>query len=471
MTRQQLARPLIAVSAAAAFAILVGCARHARNPPAPEPEGEAQATPTPPAPRKPVPRDEVAFKPPVDTPEGKPAPEPPTRTPEDKPVTPDKPVTLPDSRDKEPAPPAQKLEDVLQYVGAFRVPYGKSEDSTFNFGGTALAFNPANKSLFLVGHDWSQAVGEVKIPDSFVNSARPEDLPTAKILQEPTKVLPRVPNMTLRPEVKIGGLMVVDGRLIGSAYEYYDADCKAVESHFRLDSLDLSSAKGEGLFRVGTLGGGFVGGYMAPVSPEWQKLLGARYVTGQAALCIISRTSSGPAAFGFDPKDLGRDAAPVTPLVYYPEKHPLGPMLGRDANFNGTTSITGVLFVPGSRTVLFFGSHGTGEIGYGEAADFNDPARTAKSYHSRGGKYEYQVWAYDVLDLVAVKEQKKQPWEVKPYAVWHLRFPIDEPAKVIGGVAFDPQTARLYVSQLRGEHREFINLPLIHVFKVSVKGK
>jgi hypothetical protein len=404
----------MAVSAAWTFAVLVGCARA----PAEQPVSKEPTKPAPPA-------------------------------------------------AKTPAAPAKELADVLEYVGAFRVPGGKLGDSTFDYGGTALAFNAANNSLFVVGHDHHQAVAEVKIPDSVVDSGKLSDLPTAKVLQPFASVFPRIPNLTLKDHPKIGGLMVVEGRLIGTVYEFYDAECKAVESHFRLDSLDLPSAKAEGLFRVGTLGGGFVGGYMAPVPAEWQEKLGTRYVTGQAALSIIGRTSSGPAAFGFDPKNLGRNTTPITPLVYYPLKTPLARTDAKSPYFNGCTLINGIFFVPGSRTVLFFGSHGTGEIGYGEAAKFNDQMRTSKGFHSRDGKYEYQVWAYDVLDLVAVKERKKQPWQIKPYAVWHLHFPIDDGAKRIGGVAFDLGAGRLYVSQLGGEKGQFEVMPLIHVFKLA----
>jgi hypothetical protein len=143
-------------------------------------------------------------------------------------------------------------------------------------------------------------------------------------------------------------------------------------------------------------------------------------------------------------------------------------MVGKNPYFNGTTEINGVFFVPGSRSVLFFGSHGTDEIGYGEPETFHDGNRGGKGYHSRNGKYEYQVWAYDVLDLLAVKKETKNPWQIKPYDVWHLTFPIDDAGKHIGGVAFDPATRRLYVSQGRGDRvpERYHVAPLIHVFKL-----
>jgi hypothetical protein len=38
-----------------------------------------------------------------------------------------------------------------------------------------------------------------------------------------------------------------------------------VDSHFKLSTLNLHSAAVSGLYQVGALGGGFVGGYMTPV--------------------------------------------------------------------------------------------------------------------------------------------------------------------------------------------------------------
>src|ERR1041384_8836106 len=56
--------------------------------------------------------------------------------------------------------------DGLIYAGAFRLPRGEVNGSSFGYGGTALAFNPQHNSLFLVGHDWHQLVAEVSIPDA-----------------------------------------------------------------------------------------------------------------------------------------------------------------------------------------------------------------------------------------------------------------------------------------------------------------
>src|SRR5436189_6097475 len=111
----------------------------------------------------------------------------------------------------------------LGYLGAFRLPSGNFGASTFEYGGTALTYNPAHNSLFMVGHDWDQAVAEVSIPSSIVNSSNLSSLTTASVLQPFVSVLSKVPNNTLAGRtVKVGGLMAINGQLIGSAYDYYD---------------------------------------------------------------------------------------------------------------------------------------------------------------------------------------------------------------------------------------------------------
>ena len=167
----------------------------------------------------------------------------------------------------------------LQYVGAFRVPDGTIGASSFSFGGSAIAFNPANNSLFAVGDAYDQDIAEITIPSSIVNSTNLNNLAVATVLQPFTSILPRIPNnpanMSSGGYEAIGGLMVDNGKLIGTAFNTYDASGSVTLSHFELSSLNLASASVSGLYQVGTMGGGFVGGYMMPVPSEWQSALGA----------------------------------------------------------------------------------------------------------------------------------------------------------------------------------------------------
>lgn len=357
----------------------------------------------------------------------------------------------------------------LTYVGAFRVPQSPSGASTFAYGGTAPAFNPANNSLFLVGHDWDQAVAEISIPQ-IVNSTRITDLRTATVLQPFQQVQPRVPSWSMNSVSKIGGLEVVNNQLVGTFFEFYDGDYSATKSHFKLSSLNLSSSSVTGLHQVGNLGGGYVGGYMTPVPLEWQDELGMPYLTGQAALSIIGRTSAGPAAFGFNPNSLGSSTATASPLVYYPLSSPLRPEASTNPLFNLTTEINGVVFPENSESIIFFGSHGTGQYCYGEAAECNDSARSGKGTHSVGGQYEYQAWAYSVHDFIAVKNGVKQPWEIQPYDVWTFDMPFDHPAKHVGGVSYDKATNRIFLSQKSADFNGFDPFPIINVFQLPNGG-
>ena len=85
----------------------------------------------------------------------------------------------------------------LQYVGAFRVPAVADPlqpgSYTYSYGGTALAYNPADNGLYLVGMPYDQAISELSIPQSIVNSSNLSDLSTATVLQQPVQVLNKTP--------------------------------------------------------------------------------------------------------------------------------------------------------------------------------------------------------------------------------------------------------------------------------------
>src|SRR5438128_6045358 len=269
----------------------------------------------------------------------------------------------------------------LAYQGAFLLPGQVSDQKTFAYGGTALAYNPLNHSLFAVGHDWYQLSAEVTIPRP-VKSSRLRDLHRARFLQPFTDATDGRIDATGGTNNKIGGQLVYRGRLYGAVYVYYDASDSQVVSHWVRPSTSLNSGKAKGLYRVGKLGAGFVSGYMALVPSGWRSLLGGPALTGNCCIPIISRTSYGPAAFAFDPARLGGAAPGIqdSPLVYYPSQHPaLGdwdatwnPHTG--VLFNGATTIRGVVFPKGRRSVLFFGTQGVGPFCYGEGTDRRDLA-------------------------------------------------------------------------------------------------
>jgi hypothetical protein len=366
----------------------------------------------------------------------------------------------------------------LQYLGAFRVPGGTFGGSTFEYGGTAPAYNAANNSLFLVGHPYQSMVAELSVPTP-VNSGSLSALPTAKVLQPFSDASHGLMYTVGSSTTYVGGLLVYQNRLVGTSYLYYDGTGAQSLSHFyNTNPASFASGTAQGMYKVGTVGAGFVDGYMGLIPPEWQAALGGPVLTGQCCIPIISRTSYGPAVFAFDPASLGVTVpAQAKPLVYYPQSNPLADYAATSTLFNGATAITGVVFPSGTRSVLFLGRQGQGPFCYGPGTSDQslagtpadggvdsycyDPTDNSKGTHSY--PYAYQVWGYDANDLAAVAAGQKAPYAIRPYATWTLSLPFASGADWVGGAAWDPATRRLYLVVKYGDNI----LPLVHVYQIN----
>jgi hypothetical protein len=211
-------------------------------------------------------------------------------------------------------------------------------------------------------------------------------------------------------------------------------------------------------------------------------------MTGNGAIPIISTTSFGPAAFGFNPSQLA-SGAPATPYFVYPSNNPtLGAWNSSPpTQFNGTESLGGYAFIPGTRTVLVFGNIGLGQFCYGDGSgDHGNPPGTlnndgaencgstpcangGKGPQSYGGVgYTGFIMAYDANDFVAVFNGQKQPYQVTPYAFWPTNFSFDGCGTFFGGVTYDAQRGLIYVSTIGSDTEALYSyLPLIHVFQIS----
>ena len=345
--------------------------------------------------------------------------------------------------DSRPPPPAGVLvrQGDLIYRGAFRLPSGLRAGGRANLGfedgGTAIGFNPTNRSLFVVGHDWDQLVAEVGIPE--IRTGALDGLRTAHMLQplaDATEGRLQAINPGDPNSKKIGGLLPFGHQLLISAYSDYDGAGTQVLSHFIRPISFATKGRVQGPFRVGTTSTGFVSGYMAIVPADWREPLGGPALAGNCCLSVIGRTSYGPAVSAFNPEDLGeRNPVRASTLLSYPEAHQtLGAWNDTNAYFNGTSSVRGVVFPEGTRSVLFFGRHGLGAFCYGPGTSGEDqagkpadggvdrycfdPADGSKGVHAY--PYAYYVWAYDAADLASVHAGRQRPWEIRPYAVWPM---------------------------------------------------
>lgn len=384
----------------------------------------------------------------------------------------------------------------LEYLGAFKV----QETDDFSYGGSAIAFNPANNSLYIVGHINQQKVAEISIPTPVISANlallnRSTTIQSFVDVTEGRRELIRSDGTALNDSngARIGGLLVHDNKLIGSSYAFYSY--LGTRSHFTSGLNLATTGDVTGMHFVGSAGtpsSSFINGWMSHIPSDLQADLGGPVLLGNGCLSILGRTSYGPSAFSFDPSRLGVDSpVATTPLFYYPDTHQTlnGVNDSRDASplFNWTTKIAGMTMVNGSRSVLYFGYHGIGPTGYGNWT--SDPEKIGTDCNNDGTvcyydptgmgakgphayPYIYQVWAYDSNDMVDVKNGTKQPWEVVPYAIWTLPFPVAPTDQYGGSAAYDPATGRLYISQPAGGRiSSSMKPPLIHVFQVNINAQ
>lgn len=184
---------------------------------------------------------------------------------------------------------------------------------------------------------------------------------------------------------KVGGSLVYQGVLWFTKCLYYDAEHAQTASHFSRPISLSTTGQVTGPLTIGSIGAGFVSGYLGHVPADWQSVLGGTVLTGNCCLSIISRTSYGPAASAWTP---GQTSA--TPLVHYTIDHQtLGTCGAPGSNpvFNGSTRIHGIVFPAGTDSVLFFGRTGTGNYCYGTGAECGDPVDESRGEHA----YPYRM--------------------------------------------------------------------------------
>jgi hypothetical protein len=341
----------------------------------------------------------------------------------------------------------------LSYLGWFALPASDgtgSPQGDFSFSGQALSVTPEG-TLLIGGHTWYSTLCEVSIPA--IGG-------TATTLQPCTDVTEGRISQVDDGSTEYGGSLAYGGRLIVSAYGYYDADGSQKLSHFAGSRTLGATGDVIGPVQVGSAPAGFVSGYMGLIPTEWQTAFGGPALTGNCCLSIISRTSSGPAVSVFNPDDVGRvSPVPATQVLGYPLDHTLAK--GADASdlFTRGDQMGGVAFPSGTRSVLFIGKHGLGNFCYGEAAACGDAALQYKGEHAY--PYVHQVWAYDANDLLAVKNGSKQPYDVQPYAIWRLPEINNAGSATINSAFFDQKTSRFYITEAYGGQ------PRVHVYQIT----
>ena len=355
----------------------------------------------------------------------------------------------------------------FSYLGAFKLPptklgstYGFGAAGTGGLGAYAVTYNPASNSLFIGGHPYEQKIAEIAIPVSLAGT------PTATALtnlKDPLEGKLGSINPSDTNAKVLGSALVYNGQLYVGAYSYYDGAGTQTKSEF-VRPLNLNTT-GQviGPVKIGNNYPGWVDKYASLIPSEWQALFEGPAFAGGSGGAINALQSWGPSATVFNPADVNASLSNVagTLVLGYPYGTPLASTSIGNQYWSEADIVSGMAFIAGTRTVLYFGYHGLGDYCYGTGGvngDCYDPDNSSKGTHAY--PYRSQVWAYDANDLIAVKNGQKQSHQVQPYAVWEL----DASFKEIQGVGYDPVTQRLYVSQVYADNTQ----PLIRVYQIDV---
>ena len=381
------------------------------------------------------------------------------------------------------APPLADLPLVqitdLAFAGAFRVPTGDVGASTVDYAQGPIALGPGGATLYLVGHAHHQAIAEFAIP-ALGDGPAPVDLPMAEAPRQPfATVLERADGGNPQELDSIGGLLLVPGpdgpRLLINAYVYYDAPGAVTHTTLVLrDPGDVAGSPVDGPFAFDG-GAGHTAGWLAPIPAAYRDALGGDHLTGHSSgIPIISRSSVGPSAFAFDAAAFAGPpgGVPTTRLLDFDLAHPLHADLdadGDNALWTHLSQATVGVIVPGSRTYLTLGHSGGHRSGVCYKCTQSDGTLCGGYCARDADDVAAYAWAWDLLDLVAVREGRLAPHDVRPYAYGPLDLPLLGPERRIGGGAFDADRGLLYLTALGADDSQgpYAYAPLVLALRIT----
>lgn len=442
------------------------------------------------------------------------------------------------------APPANAADllqaDDFEYLGSFRLPGEGDRPLTFAYGGNAMTFNPdgdANGaadgfsgSLFIMGHDRiaygevpdGNQVAEVDIPMP-VNDRNIEALNTAGFLQDFENVTKG--HFTTLEEIPRVGMAYLNHPQTGPLIHLtWGAHLQTREDASQCwFSPELSEAKLQGLWYLGTQDPFSVTGYLFEIPQVWADAYTGGRVLASGRYRDGGQGGMGPALFAYlpwladgSPSADGTHLSEV-PLLLYENaynteafEHCLTGYSHADEWEGGAWLTT----ADGRSAVLFAGTKATGEktwYGYVNPAGADqvcvdrhitdyDTCRTADGgicpasdlkgccdeeagtcASNRGwwsSRFDAQIILYNPDDLAKVAAGTLESWQPQPYAVLDIDEHLflsppewdvitvgsgDQRRFRIGDVAFDRENGLLYVLELYADGAK----PVVHVWRVG----
>jgi hypothetical protein len=284
----------------------------------------------------------------------------------------------------------------------------------FEFGGAGMSINGTD--LYMTGLKTAETLGRVSLPTSVSSGV-------ASTVTAPVAVSGSVGPTQ---DSCITGSLVYGGNLYISRAVDYDAN---TDQNAWIKVANLSVGAQGTTCTMSASNGAYsrrLAGPMGHIPAAWQDLLGGPAFTTGGRMSIVTNAQMGYGFGVFDPADVvsGGGAVSVSVLLDYDATHPLEPYppnadyTAYPKNASGGTDLYSVtnaplgcaFIAPGSRSLLFITCHG-----YGVADNGCRPGSSVNN-----SPFRIQVVAYDLNDLIAVKNGTKQPYEPQPYAWWAL---------------------------------------------------
>lgn len=364
--------------------------------------------------------------------------------------------------------------DKFKYEGSFRLNDNQFGDSNMNFAVGTLAFNPDNKSLFIVGHAHHNAIAEFPVPENLKKTSV-EELEEVSPLQNFRTVLDSAPTGNTNGNDKITGMFYHQGQLIVNSEKWYDASGGNTNTTLVIkDAKNLASSAVEGYYRI--QGAAKAAGYISEVPANYQNILNAKHFMGWSSVySIISRYSIGPSMYTFDINDLTRgdnlDVSTQALMSFHG-----GNMIAPEANAMNTNgsahplwnSLTKGIYgfiVPNTRTFAVVGSSAAikGGIGYKITQDNGNLCGGPCPYLS-DEVYNY-IWLFDMDEIL----NAENIYEPRPYYYGKWPQPYDDNGQNrIIGASYDTQEGALYLAiSGAGQTGSYDKDPVINKFSVN----
>lgn len=367
-------------------------------------------------------------------------------------------------------------QSALTYLGGFRMPIDRDDWSYAQFGGMDL--NAAGTGLYVSN---GYLLCEVNIPE-LVNHADPNYLPLAHWTQPCVRPGDGQLEQDMgTSDIKLGSPLLFGQYIVQSVYWYFDSGGQQVKTHFRHAATLATTGAYKGIVQVSTAPAkeaGWISTIMGHVTPEWRQALGGPALAGGGGIPIIDRQPYGFSLYSFDPAqvNVAPEPVPSTMLMGHDDAHKLAEWGAQSDVWNGSSVYHGIAMIDETRTTLVVGFHGKGPWCYGNGGPTNPPPPGENCYDpvipahgTHAYPYVYQLWPFDTRELAEVKAGKREPWNVKPYAIWNPTFPTPSCCPIIMGVAYDRTKKILYLMQAK-VHAFDHSFAAVHGFSVRTSA-